>query len=409
MKILHVIANLAPRYGGPSQACWEMARAVAQLGHEVSIYTTNQDGPGELAVPVDRPVWRDGVEVRYFPIQTPRFWGTSLPLGFALRRKIPLSDLVHIHSLYLFHDLVAGHYCRRYAVPYLMRPQGTLDPFIYRRHRGRKRLMELLFEHRNIRGAAALHFTTAEEQELAAPYTFQTPGLVVPLGINFDEFAVLPEPGRFRDRHPEIHDKRIILFFGRISFKKGLDILAKAFGAVARQREDVHLVITGPDNEGWGERVRAWLEEEGVLGRTTFTGMLLGPEKLAVLRDADLFVLPSYSENFGLAVIEAMAAGLPVIISDKVNIWREVQAGGAGRVIPCNPEALADQILQLLADSSGATQMGRQGRSLVKERFQWPQIGRSLAEAYGRIIDRQQRSRAKRLTESRFPAARNKS
>ena len=112
MKILHVIANLAPRYGGPSKACWEMARAVAQLGHEVSIYTTNQDGPGELEVPVGQPVWREGVEIRYFPIQAPRFWGTSLPLAVGLRRKIPAADLVHIHSLYLFHDLVAGHYCR---------------------------------------------------------------------------------------------------------------------------------------------------------------------------------------------------------------------------------------------------------------------------------------------------------
>ncbi len=105
---------------------------------------------------------------------------------------------------------------------------------------------------------------------------------------------------------------------------------------MARRRQDVHLVIAGPDNEGWGARVRTWLGEEGVLSRTTFTGMLLGPDKFAVLRDASMFVLPSYSENFGLAVIEAMAAGLPVIISDKVNIWREVHAGGAGRVIPCD-------------------------------------------------------------------------
>jgi glycosyltransferase involved in cell wall biosynthesis len=386
MKILHVIANLAPRYGGPSQACWEMARAVARLGHQVSIYTTNQDGPGELPVPSDRPVWRDGVEVRYFPIQAPRFWGTSLPLALALRRKIPASDLVHIHSLYLFHDLVAGHWCRRFRVPYLVRPHGTLDPFIYRRHRRRKRLMELLFEHRNIRRAAALHFTTAAEAKLAAPYTFHTPGLVVPLGLNLEEFAVLPEPGQFRRRYPEIGDKRIILFFGRVNFKKGLDLLAQAFGAVARCRPDVHLVIAGPDNEGWGSRVRTWLSQQGVIDRTTFTGMLLGPEKLAVLRDANLFVLPSYSENFGLAVIEAMAAGLPVIISDQVNICQEVQAAGAGRVIPVDSEALAAQILELLDEPETARRLGQQGRSLVQEQFAWPRIAESLAAAYERII-----------------------
>jgi glycosyltransferase involved in cell wall biosynthesis len=374
-----------------------MARAVAQLGHQVSIYTTNQDGPGELEVPLDRPLCRDGVEIRYFPIQPPRFWGTSLPLARGLRDKIVAVDLVHLHSLYLFHDLVAGHYCRRWAVPYVMRPQGTLDPFIYRRHRWRKRLMELLFEHRNIRRAAALHFTSADEKELAAPFTFQTPGLVVPLGINFDEFVGLPEPGEFRRQHPEIGDKPIILFFGRVNFKKGLDILARAFGAVARCRKDVHPVIAGPDNEGWGARVRTWLGEEGVLDRSTFTGMLLGPEKLAVLRDASMFVLSSYSENFGLAVIEAMAAGLPVIISDQVNIWGEVQACQAGRVIPCDSQALAGQILDLLENRDTAARLGRQGRSLVQERFQWPQIARSLVEAYAQIIDDYHRTRTRKL------------
>jgi glycosyltransferase involved in cell wall biosynthesis len=391
MKILHVIANLAPRYGGPSQACWEMARAVARLGHEVSIYTTNQDGPGELAVPVDRPVWRDGVEVRYFPIQTPRFWGTSLPLALALRRKVPASDLVHIHSLYLFHDLVAGHWCRRFAVPYLMRPHGTLDPFIYRRHRRRKRLMEHLFEHRNIRQAAALHFTTAAEAKLAAPFTFQTPSLVVPLGINFEDFAVLPEPGEFRRRYPDIGDRPLILFFGRINFKKGLDILAQAFGAVARRRPDVHLVIAGPDNEGWGARVRTWLGEQGVLDRTTFTGMLLGPEKLAVLRDASLFVLPSYSENFGLAVVEAMAAGLPVIISDQVNIWREVHEFGAGKIIPCDPDPLAHVIMELLEDPVLAKNIGQRGIALVRARYQWENIAKLLEVAYSNILANHQR------------------
>jgi glycosyltransferase involved in cell wall biosynthesis len=204
---------------------------------------------------------------------------------------------------------------------------------------------------------------------------------------------VMPEPGRFRGRHPEIGDKAIVLFFGRINFKKGLDILAKAFGTVARRRDDVHLVIAGPDNDGWGKQVRTWLKEEGALDRTTFTGMLLGPEKLAVLRDASMFVLPSYSENFGLAVIEAMAAGLPVIISDQVNIWREIQTGEAGRVIPCAAPALADQILDLLDHPDAATHMGQQGRALVQERFQWHQIGQRLVKAYGRIIAAHHRKR----------------
>ena len=388
MKILHVIANLAPRYGGPYKACWEMARAVAQLGHRVSIYTTNQDGPGILPVPTDRPVWREGVEVRYFPIQPPRFWSASWPLARALRQEIKGVDLVHVHNLYLFHDLVTGYYCRAHGVPYLIQPHGALDPFIHRRHRGRKRFMEWGFQNRTIRKASAILFTTAAERELAAPFTFGTPGVMVPLGMDLDEFRGMPEPGSFRRRYPEIGDKPIILFFGRVNFKKGLDILAKAFGAVARRRQDVHLVIAGPDNEGWGARVRTWLGEEGVLGRTTFTGMLLGPDKLAVLRDASMFVLPSYSENFGLAVIEAMAAGLPIIISDKVNIWREVESAGAGKVVPCEAGKLTEAILDLLDKPEMARQMGQKGQALVRDEFQWPDIAVRLQETYAILIDR---------------------
>lgn len=142
MKILHVIANLAPRYGGPPKACFEMARAVANLGHKVTIYTTNQDGPTQLDVPMDQSVFRDGVEIRFFPIQHPRFLGTSLPMAKALSSIIQKVDVVHIHSLYLFHNIIAAHYCRVYNVPYMVRPHGTLDPFLYRRHRFRKSIME---------------------------------------------------------------------------------------------------------------------------------------------------------------------------------------------------------------------------------------------------------------------------
>lgn len=393
MRILHVIANLAPRYGGPAKACVEMARVVARLGHEVQIFTTNQDGPGELAVPLDRPVIKDGVEIHYFPIQPPRFWGASWPLARALSQKIKEFDLVHIHSLYLFHDLAAGHYCRQGGVPYLIRPHGTLDPYIQRRHRWRKAVMEAWFENRNLRQAAALHFTSEEEMRLAAPFTGNTPGAVVPLGVDLREFQELPEPGRFRERFPEIGPKRIILFLGRINFKKGLDLLVQALARVVRHRQDVHLVLAGPDDDGWGARVKEWLKGAGLLGCATFTGMLLGEEKLAALRDAQMFVLPSYSENFGLAVIEALACGLPVVISDKVNIWREVAAAGAGLVVPCEAASLAAALERLLAEPGLAAVMGQRGRDLVARRFQWGNIALALQDLYAGIIAKARKTR----------------
>ncbi|CDN41225.1 hypothetical protein BN871_AC_01190 [Paenibacillus sp. P22] len=157
MKILHVIANLAPRYGGPAKAGLEMAAVLAAKGHEVTIFTTNQDGDGVLDVPVDTPIVKNGVTIRYFPVIQPKFWRTSPAMALALNKEIPKFDIVHIHSLYLFHGMAAGHFARKHGVPYIVRPHGTLDPVMYARHRGRKRIMETLFENRNIRLADALH------------------------------------------------------------------------------------------------------------------------------------------------------------------------------------------------------------------------------------------------------------
>ncbi|MBW7476732.1 glycosyltransferase [Paenibacillus oenotherae] len=382
MKILHVTVNLAPRYGGVVQAVLDMAGALAARGHEVTIYTTNQDGPEQLDVPLNEPVMRDGVEVRYFPIQNPRFWGTSLPLAEALKADIPKFDVVHTHGLYLFHDLCTGHYCRKHGVPYIMQPHGTLDPYMYQRHRYRKSIMETLFGNRNIKRASGLIYTTEEEKILAKPYTFGAEGYIVPNGLDMSDYETLPEKGRFRSQYPQLQDQKMVLFFSRLNFKKGLDILIRAFSIVQAQHPDSMLVITGPDNENFGARAREWIQEEGIESKVIFTGMLTGQEKLAVLRDADLFVLPSYSENFGIAVIEAMVCGTPVMISDKVNIWRELEANRAGRVAPCSPELFAEGMNELLADKELSTAMGQRGRELVQNLYQWERVGESLEKVY---------------------------
>lgn len=389
MKILYVIANLAPRYGGPPKACFEMARAMAELGHNVSIYTTNQDGPTELKVPIGYPSNKDDVEIRYFPIQRPRFWGFSFPLAIELQRETRLFDIVHIHSLYLFHNLISSHYCRKYDVPYLISPHGALDPLIYKRHRFRKSLMEILFERRNFKYSYVVNFATEEEMKRASRsrLMWKAESTIVPIGINLCEYENLPEYGSFRSEYPEIEDNKIVLFFGRINFIKGLEILAEAFSEVADFRSDVILVIAGPDNEGYGNKIKQWLAEKGISDRVKFTGMLQGKDKLSILRDADIFVQPSFSENFGISVIEAMACEIPVVISDRVNIWREVSKKGAGLVIPCDANKLAKSILQLLDNSVSARRMGLKGKLLVKEQFEWSKIAPKLENVYRNIMD----------------------
>lgn len=388
MKILHVIASLNLRLGGPPKACMEMAKAVAGLGHEVTIFSTaSMEEAEEMGGELGSPFKRDGVTVVLFDrLGKGRIASAiSISLARALSRQVSEYDVVHTHSLYLFHNLVAGHYCRKHGVPYIVRPHGTLDPFLYHRHRFRKSIVEWLFENRNMAHSAALHYTAAEEMELAAPFVHGAPGFVVPLGLHLDEYRTLPEAGRFREKYPEMKGRKIILFLSRINFKKGLDLLIKGFAEAARGRDDLHLAIVGPEDAGFGDTVRDWIATEGIQNRVTFTGMLAGVEKLAAFKDAEMFVLPSYSENFGISVIEAMACGLPVVISDKVNIWREVKNAGAGKVVSCKAPEVAAAILGLL-DSRDAVAMGENAKTMVEQQFQWNKIALQLETVYEKIV-----------------------
>src|SRR5262245_55728067 len=157
-----------------------MARAVARRGHAVEIWTTDF---GQRERRRGRPETRDGVVSRFFPLQPPRRWLASWPMPWALLRSVKRFDVVHLHSLHLFHDWAAGDIARLRGVPYLLRPHGSLDPFIWRRHRGRKAIFDRLFQDRVLRHAGAIHYTAAEEMSLAAPYAQGAPGIVIPNGL----------------------------------------------------------------------------------------------------------------------------------------------------------------------------------------------------------------------------------
>lgn len=381
-KILHVIGNLAPRYGGPSKACFEMAKATVQHGHEVAIYTTNQDGPDQLDVPLGIPIEKEGVMLTYFPIQQPRFLSTSWPMYRTLKESIKQFDIVHIHSLYLFHSAVVPTLCKKHQIPYLIRPHGTLDPYIYRRHRWRKRITEFLFQNKHLKDAAGIHCTTEEEAELAKPYLYDAKTYVIPNGLFFDDYENLPEKGLFTSQYPELKNKKIILFMGRINFKKGIDILVKSMSQIVKKHLDAHLVLAGPDNDDYLAKIYQWIREEDIKNSVTYVGMVQGKEKLALLRDADIFVLPSYTENFGISVVEAMACGLPVVISTNVNIWHEIKKADAGIVTECAPMQVSDAIVRLLSDKISCQRLAKTGKTFVQQQYAWDNVSQQLINMY---------------------------
>jgi len=380
LRVLHVIANLDPHHGGPPAAITGMCLALARRGHTVTIATTDDYEGGHSHQPGE--ALGEEVAVQYFPIQWPRRYGLSLPMVEGLRRLIPDFDLVHIHSLYLFHTLVTGHWCRALGVPYVVRPHGTLDPYLRRRSRLKKTVYNWLVERRNLDHAAAVHYTSADERDLVALLGFKAPAVVVPLGIDLREFDDLPQPGMFRRRHPALLDKTLIVFLGRLTPKKGLDLLAKAFGEVRRVVPQAHLVIAGPDDEGYGRQVRKFLADSGVDGHTTLLGMVAGREKLELLRDTDVWVLPSYTENFGLAVVEAMASGLPLVISNRVNIWNHIAAREAGLVVDCDASQVSQAICRVLREPDLGRRLAANALSLARTEFSWAAVGAQLEQVY---------------------------
>jgi glycosyltransferase involved in cell wall biosynthesis len=399
MRILLVVHAIAPRYGGLAVMGPELASELVRQGHDVSIYTSDVDGPSRLKVPVDRPVISNGVGFNYFRGWTlPGPYVVSPALWRALRDKVATFDIVHSWSVYSFSTTVAAYWCRKRNVPHMVFPHGSIDPFLLRRNRPRKWLYTKLFAERDYRKATAVLFNTAEEMRLASDwpglktpegYTGSTPKrFVVPVGID-SSWLVEPNAGageRLRNKFPELKGRRLIVYLGRINFKKGLDILARAFALIARDREDLHLVLAGPDSEGYGRKVRGWLADGGVLQKTTFTGSLDGEERLAAMQQAEVFALPSYTENFGGVVTEAMASRVPVVISDQVNIWPDVLKAGAGLVVPCNAEATAQALRSVLDDPARGRQMGINGRRWVAEHLPWKVVAAQMARAYEETV-----------------------
>lgn len=393
MKVLHVIPSVSPRTGGPANVMG-LLRALADQGCDVTLFTTDLDQPARgwlrpprrLVVSTDRQRWDGGVGVRYFRTTWPWRFATSWGMGLALAREVPHYDLVHIHSLYLFPGLAAGFCCRRAGVPYIMRPHGTLDAWHRRQRRRRKAVYTWLAEGRNLRFAAGIHYTSQWEAEAARAGGVETPGFVVGMGIDRVQYEQLPEPGRFRLCHAGLVDKKLIVFLGRISPKKGFDLLVPALQRVVRLCPDAHLVIAGPDDEGYAAAVHQLIRQYGVGQHVTWIGPVYGAEKLELLRDADVWVLPSRDENFGVAVVEAMAAGAAILISNHVAIHDVIQEARAGVVVETDVGAVADALERLLADGELRQCLGERARVLALQEWTWDVAARSLLEVYQSIL-----------------------
>ena len=377
---------MSPKFGGPTNIPG-LLRTLIRHGVDVTLLTTDSDPDGRLEVPLNSLVMRDGV-----PQMFHHAWPVAGRFGFApslvttLNRTVASYDLVHIHWLYNFSCVAAARVSVAAGVPFVVQPRASLDPHMRKKNDLVKRSYLATVGRPLLTRAAAVVFTAEDERALAS-YGPRRSEWVVPNGLDLSAYEQLPPPGTFRRAFPAI-DGPFLLFLGRLSRQKGLDLLLPAFQRLRQSRPDLRLVLAGPDHEGYAAHVRTLAQQVGVADRVLFTGLITGNLKLAAFVDADLFVLPSYAENFGGAIIEALACGLPVVISDQVNIHRELAAAGAATVVKCSVDAVAAGIESAMADPANRRRIAHLGPSLVRSRYGWDEIAPMLIERYTEAIAR---------------------
>jgi glycosyltransferase involved in cell wall biosynthesis len=376
MRILHVVPTYYPavRYGGPIRSVHGLAVGLAQRGHDVHVYTTSVDGAEDLDVPLGQPVNMDGVSVHYFKVPALRrlYWTPSMQA--ALRKNAATFDVIHLHSVFLWPMWVAARVAARSGVPYVMSPRGMLmRDAIRQKSQLLKFLWINLIERESLAKAAAIHVTADLEGEELLALDLNGPKIVqIPNGVE------RPHPGTPSHRSFAHLPDPFALFLSRIDPKKGLDRLIRSW----RHVPDLDLVIAGNDEEGYQSRLEDMVDAERVSDRVHFIGPVDDQSKWELYARAELFILPSYAENFGNVVAEAMMMSCPVIVTPEVGIAAIVGEAAAGIIVSNDPPKLARAVLDLHEDSGKRREMGLNGHRAAVEKLSWGSVARDMESMY---------------------------
>ena len=390
LNILHVTPSYYPatQFGGPIQSVHQLNRALIAQGVSVEVYTTNA---GLESMPeFQSSKWQviEGVKVKFFPYYGYVHYNFSPQLLISLFQSVKKYKLVHITAVWNFPVLAASLACQWYKVPYVISPRGTIYPETIALKSSRlKRLYYWLFARNCLKHAKAIHYTAQDERDKVTQHLGLTnPAWVIPNGIDLKHFNQAYEINALTSYFPLLNNRPYLLFLGRISRKKGLDIFIEAFAQLSDIYVNLMLVIVGPDEEGYRREVERLVDRYQLRQRVIFTGILEDEKKLAAYRSAVMFVLPSYSENFGMSVVEAMACNTPVVISDQVGIHQDIEANQAGIVVHTNAQSLATGIRTLLEDPHKREEISKNGSHMVQMYYSIQQVAQHFTKAYDNLI-----------------------
>jgi glycosyltransferase involved in cell wall biosynthesis len=391
VKVLHIIPSVSPTLGGPTEVVLNLVKALRECGVDTEIVTTNDNGSNQLLdVPLNQRVEYQQVPVWFLPRFTPRM--KEFIFSPALTRWLWLHikdyDILDIHYLFSYASSCAGAIARWQGIPYTVRTMGQLEPWALSQSRLKKQIYTFLTERHNLNRAAAIHCTSTSEAKDVRNFGITSPTVTLPLGVN--QPIYLPDAKQKLHHLYEIPiETPVVLFLSRLHYKKRPDLLMRSLGQLAAQNHNFHLILAGTGETDYVEELKNLMTSLGLTSHISFAGFVKGTDKQLLLQGCDIFVLPSFSENFGIAVAEAMVVGLPVIVTPGVQIAPEIAEAKAGLVVEGEVDALANAIAQLLTSAKLRQQLGENGKNLANSRYSWNAIAQNLSCAYDAILAHQ--------------------
>lgn len=394
MKIFCITPYYKPAYvyGGPSRSVPSLCEAMAKYGAQVTVFTTNANGPGNaLDVPTSQPLAVDGVQVYYFAALWPLARAVpfySPALGQACRAHIAQFDIVYIPGNWTYSVFVGARTSFQAGIPYVISPRGSFMDWSMGEKALKKRLYLALWERRIMDRAAAIHVTSSLEKQQLQKWRFEPPVITIPNGIDTSPFAEPPKRGRARNLLGIPTNGTLSLFVGRLHKMKRLDLIIQVFANLVQESSDAHLLIVGSDQDGSGKAAQKQVRQLGLSDRVHFAGQLTGADLTQAYVDADMLVLLSHRENFGMVVVEAMAVGLPVLLAREVGLAEEVRQANAGFVVTAIPDQVGAAWRDLLSDQGLREAAGKRGRTLVWDQFRSDVVAKRTLELFGSVSDR---------------------
>ncbi len=378
LRVCHVIASINRNTGGPAVTSVRLAQTQAQMGVSTTLVTLDYPEHGSQ-------VSTDGIELITLPANhlARRFRGYNPSLQRTLMETTKEHfNIIHNHGLWMFPNWYARQAAMNAAIPLVIKPCGMLESWSLGRSRSKKFLAWRLFERTNLQSAKLFHATSEAEAASIRALGLRQPIAIIPNGMDIPDLACQPNRGLLEARFPELRGRQWLLFLSRIHPKKGIAELIQAWQAIHKQFDDWHLILAGPDLDGYETTLRRMVTDCGLGGCVTFTGMLTGDDKFCALGNADLFVLPTHSENFGIAVAESLAYGCPVITT-KAAPWQDLQNHGCGWWIDNDINALSAALVEAIRlPEQERLAMGKRGRQLMEEKYAWKNVAENMTNAY---------------------------